>query len=498
MPPHERTPGVAGRAAARWVSLVAAGSLILGLVVATTTQVAASANPDVLGDAQAAVQAANAAGYRTGIGVVDLRTGAYYGAGEDVASFASESVAKVLIATELLLTGQMSGVTETTAFQMITQSDDDAADDLYGLAGGDNVINLVASHYGIADLGTPPVEPGWWGDTEITAKGMVEFYTAVARDPTVGPWLINAMAATTEYAADGTDQFFGLPSAAPGAAVKQGWGDDGTDSPNAVFNSTGYVDQNRYAVAILVDGPPASYGSAISDTVTAEADALIPGGEIADPVDHRPVITNLKVTATGNTVRVTGSATDPDTTGGVALTVADGANTVATDTTSANHSFDVSFLASNGLHTVTVSEAKVGVNTPPTTATARTLTVDGSPRGSVASVAARTGEAVTVTGSETDPNLGPDLDASLTVTVDGVARTVHVPSTGVQYSISVPAPVGSDTVTVTYHGTDGAPDIAEGNWIVAVGKSPPAHSRTSQVKRIVSLSYRALALLAFV
>jgi hypothetical protein len=495
MPAHERKPGAAGRVV-RSMSIVAAGSVILGLVAVTTTQVAASANADVRSDEQAAVQAANAAGYRTGIGVIDVRTGAYYGAGEDTASFASESVAKVLIATELLLTGQMSGETEATAFQMISESDDDAADDLYALAGGDNVINLVASHYGIADLGTSPVEPGWWGDTEITAKGIVEFYAAVAKDPTVGPWLINAMAKTTEYAADGTDQFFGLPSATLGAAVKQGWGDDGTDSPNAVFNSTGYVDTDRYAVAILVDGPPDSYGNTIGDMVTTEADALMPGGQIASPVDDRPVITNLKATATGSTVRVTGRAIDPDASGGVALTIVDGARTVATDTTSANHSFEVSFLASNGVHVVTVTAANGSAGT--TTATAPAVTVDGSPRGSVTSVTGGISGVVTVTGAETDPNLGPDLDAGMSVSVDGVARTVNVPSTGAQYSISVPAPPGSDGVTVTYDGTDGASDVVQGSWIVQVGQARPARSRTSQVKRIVGLSYQALALLAFV
>ena len=67
-----------------------------------------------------------------------------------------------------------------------------------------------------------------------------------------------------EYGADGTYQFFGMPSATTGAAIKQGWGDDGDDSPNADFNSTGYVDGGNYAVAILTDGrrPPTARRSA--------------------------------------------------------------------------------------------------------------------------------------------------------------------------------------------------------------------------------------------
>jgi hypothetical protein len=238
-----------------------AGTLLAALVVGACLPLvfAAPAAADLVSDVQAAAQVATDQGYRTGVAALDLRTGKYLSGGEDTAPFASESVAKVLIATQLLATGQMTGATGATAYEMITHSDDDAANALYGLAGGDDVINLVAARYQIPFLGTPPDEPGWWGSTEITAKGMVYLYAAIARDPTVGPWLMNAMAHTTEYGADGTYQFFGIPSATTGAAIKQGWGDDGDDSPNAVFNSTGYVDNDEYAVAILTDGSPWTY-----------------------------------------------------------------------------------------------------------------------------------------------------------------------------------------------------------------------------------------------
>lgn len=235
-------------------------------------------------DVRAAASAATSQGYRTGVAVLDLRTGQYTGAGEDTAPFASESVVKVMIATQLLATGQMTGTTEQTAYRMITQSDDDAANALYGLAGGDDVINLVATRYGIADLGSPPSRAGWWGNTEITAKGLVQLYAAIGGDPVVGPWLMEAMAHAAQYGSDGTYQYFGIPSATSEAAIKQGWGDDGNDSPNAQFNSTGYVDGNQVAVAILTDGDPSTYGSAISSVVTAQARALMPGGHIAASV----------------------------------------------------------------------------------------------------------------------------------------------------------------------------------------------------------------------
>jgi hypothetical protein len=253
--------GAGGRAFG-WFGI--AGALIVSLLAG-----AATASASVRTDAQAAARLAIAKGYRTGIAVLDLRTGAYTGAGEDTAEFASESVVKVLIAAELLATGQMHGDVEITAYRMITRSDDNAASALYGLAGGSEVLDRVASRYSIPFLGSPPSQPWWRGNTEITAKGLVFLYAAIARDPKVGPWLEDAMAHTAPYGADGRYQFFGIPSATSHAAVKQGWGKDGADAPNAVFNTTGYVDHYRYAVAILTDGPPSTYGDEISDVITA-------------------------------------------------------------------------------------------------------------------------------------------------------------------------------------------------------------------------------------
>jgi hypothetical protein len=272
------------------VRVVGAATLLAALVVLLAGSPALAAGASTADAARSAAQLATGQGYRTGIAVLNLRTGSYAGAGDDTATFPSESVVKVMIAARLLLTGQMTGDVQTEAYQMITQSDDDDADALYGLAGGDDLVPDLAAHYGITDLGGPPSEEGWWGNTPVTAKGMVQLYAALAKDSAVGPWLIDAMSHATQYGADGTDQLFGLPAATSGAAFKQGWGDDGDDSTDAVFNSTGYVGGATYAVAILTDGPADSYGSAISDVVTAEAKALMPGGTIAGsaPVTSAP------------------------------------------------------------------------------------------------------------------------------------------------------------------------------------------------------------------
>jgi len=367
-----------------------AGVLTLG------APAAAAAAPTSLGSSVTAAAAlATSQGYRTGIAVLDRQTGEYTGAGEDTEQFASESVVKVMIAARLLATGQMTGSTEATAYEMITESDDDDANALYGLVGGADVLPWAESYFHITDLGAPPADPGHWGNTEITAKGMVYLYAAIAEDPKVGPWLMNAMAHTTTYAADGTDQSFGIPSATTGAAVKQGWGDDGNDSPNAVFNSTGYVVDGRYAVAILTDGAPSTYGAAISAMVTDEARRLMPNATIDDPATHNPTVSAVGVQATGSTVRVTGTAVDPDAaTASVHVEIYQGDTEVASGATRAtDHRFGVSFPAPDGSHTYTVRALNVGEGTRDTSVTTSAVTVQGVPREQISAAADSTGTA---------------------------------------------------------------------------------------------------------
>lgn len=467
-----------------------AGTLLAALVVGACLPLvfAAPAAADLVSDVQAAAQVATDQGYRTGVAALDLRTGKYLSGGEDTAPFASESVAKVLIATQLLATGQMTGATAATAYEMITHSDDDAANALYGLAGGDNVINLVAARYQIPFLGTPPDESGWWGNTEITAKGMVYLYAAIARDPTVGPWLMNAMAHTTEYGADGTYQFFGIPSATTGAAIKQGWGDDGDDSPNAVFNSTGYVDNDEYAVAILTDGSPWTYGEAISSVVTQQAQALMPGGRIDDPADHSPVLSAVTAIATGNTVQLTGTAVDPDApSASLSVRVSEGSHPVATaTTTAATRRFDVDFAAPNGTHTYTVTVGNLGDGAAASRATA-SVSVDGDPHGTVNTVTGGSGTII-VDGQESDPN---SPDPRLEIGVDGAApivRSTDVPA----YQITLPASPGIHEVTVTYlHSSDGQ-NVTEGTWAVTVATT--RSTRLLDASAIAALPTLLLAL----
>ena len=222
------------------------------------------------------------------VAVLDTTTGDFYGSAEDEAEFPSESVVKVLIAADLLATGQLTGSTGQQAYQMITQSDDDDADALWGQVGGPAVVSWAEARYGISDLGAAPSAYGWWGNTKFTARGLVELYAAIKADPVVGPWLISAMSHMSATAADGTDQDFGLAAQTTDGAFKQGWGGDDDADDSEQLNTTGLLEGDRYAVAILVQHVPYEPMATLLPVVDAVAAAVAPGGEIALPRTDAP------------------------------------------------------------------------------------------------------------------------------------------------------------------------------------------------------------------
>ena len=236
-------------------------------------------------------------GYTVGIAVIDTKTGRFYGSGDYRGLFDAESIAKVFIATRLLMSGEMVGRTKAQAYKMITQSDDAIATSLYYRVGGDSLIDWVKKRFDVPSLGLPPRRSGWWGHTRIRAAGLVRLYAKLARNAKVGPWLLHAMRHTTEYAADGTYQFFGLPSATKHAAIKQGWNNQRLGDRTATFNTTGFVNHDRYAVAILARGPSSSYGKSIGAMLTAVAQRLLPNGHFPDPAPHLTALS----TTTGRT-----------------------------------------------------------------------------------------------------------------------------------------------------------------------------------------------------
>lgn len=265
-------------------------TLVLAVVVATAAAVLpAAAAVRAPGHVRrlpaaerAAVRLAHHDGMATGIGVVDTATGAVYTAGQANRLFASASVVKTLIATRLILRGKLHGTDRALAHKMIVASDNDAAQQLYPQAGGDRLVPDLERHYHLSGLGAAPLRPHVWGATRLTAAGMAEFYAAVRTDHRVWPWLSRAMHAYEPTSSEGEPNSFGVAAAAPRSAVKNGWVlDVEPDTPRrAQINSTGFVDHDRYAVAIFTRGPTSDYYRAGERVVTDEAELVMPHGHL--------------------------------------------------------------------------------------------------------------------------------------------------------------------------------------------------------------------------
>ncbi len=307
-----------------------------------------------------------------------------------------------MIATRMLLTGQMTGYNRSLAWDMIRRSNDVAASVLWPEEGGPQLVGWIGRHYHIASLGAPNIHPGHWGNMHVTARGLVQFYRAVSRDPRVGPWLLAAMHHYQCRAWDGTDQCFGLPAVTVGSGIKQGWGAQSADNwADAIVNSTGFVDHNRYAVAILSEGEDNNsttdsrgFNPTQAAVVTHLAGLLAPAGLVDTPARHNPVVHVDSMRAAGNTLTVRGWAFDPDTPRhAVTVTIASRARTLGHGRTvvdrpavnrrfglSGAHGFVLRVVARNGHPTLCVSTANLADGVAGGWV-CRALTVDGRARG---------------------------------------------------------------------------------------------------------------------
>ena len=200
-------------------------------------------------------------------------------AGQDAGrQFASMSVVKLLIALDALAndngTAIQKNATQRELHQMLADSDDDIANNLWTTNGGPAIVTRTVSLLGLTGT-QPPEDPSRWGDTLITPQDMVTVYRYIT-DQLPRPsrdFLLGALTDVPQIAADGFDQYFGIPDGMPNTtwAVKQGWGTSGSQ---AVMNSTGLVGTGmRYVVVLLASASADSY-STVPAAVTAGAGAL--------------------------------------------------------------------------------------------------------------------------------------------------------------------------------------------------------------------------------
>ncbi|MGH3785412.1 MAG: serine hydrolase [Pseudonocardiaceae bacterium] len=191
--------------------------------------------------------------------------------------FASMSVVKLLIALDALagsVQGAPDGAARQQLHQMLAYSDDKIANELWSSNGGPAIVTRMVGLLGLPGT-QPPGNPHQWGDTLTTPQDLVTVYRYITdqlpssqRDLVLG-----ALGVAPQVAADGFDQYFGIPDGMPNGswAIKQGWGTSGSQ---AVMNSTGVVGaDSRYVVVVLASASARSY-SKVPALVTAGAGAL--------------------------------------------------------------------------------------------------------------------------------------------------------------------------------------------------------------------------------
>jgi hypothetical protein len=186
--------------------------------------------------------------------------------------FRSASLVKLMIAIDALSRGANATDRQQIA-RMLSMSDDQIASALW-VKGGRGVIKHVAAMVGLQDTEAPE-EAGKWGEVKLTANDMVRLYQYIMDrlPPEDHTLIVDALAQAPEYAADGSDQYFGIPDGLNIQwAIKQGWGNN---TQTMVLHSTGLVGADfRYVVILLTEHPLGSGWSTCKKSVTAAAEAL--------------------------------------------------------------------------------------------------------------------------------------------------------------------------------------------------------------------------------
>ncbi|MEC3914654.1 hypothetical protein [Nocardia sp. CDC160] len=229
---------------------------------------------------QAAIQAASP-GTSVGIDVVDTTTGTPVASLNADQQFYTASVVKLLIALDTLKSQDWQPDSDTAdrVSQMLSTSDDDIADALWDNGGNDAIIDRMVSTIGLTAT-TAPEDTAQWGETLTTPRDVVSIfhYITTAAPASARDLILGALHDAAETAADGTNQYFGIPDALTSAswAVKQGWMD--LDS-SITLDTTGLVSPSpdqpyRYAVVVLSTQPAGTSWSVAGAALTAGVQLL--------------------------------------------------------------------------------------------------------------------------------------------------------------------------------------------------------------------------------
>ncbi|MBM7772373.1 D-alanyl-D-alanine carboxypeptidase [Actinokineospora baliensis] len=208
---------------------------------------------------------------KVGALVIDRDTRTEVAAVQPDRQFRSASLVKLLIAIDVLASGA-DAATRKRITTMLSRSDDDIASALWVRQGGAELVTRTARRLGLRAT-EPPGIVGRWGDVLLTARdvALVYEYVLTLEDPLI----VDALAAASPKAADGFDQYFGIPDGLSAEwAVKQGWSNSTND---IVLHSTGLVGPHwRYIVVLLTEHPLRTRWTTAANSVTAAARVLDP------------------------------------------------------------------------------------------------------------------------------------------------------------------------------------------------------------------------------
>jgi hypothetical protein len=240
---------------------------------------------------QQAIDEAAADGATLSVAILDRATHRLVSNG-NTQVIGTASVAKLFIADDLLMR-EAEGKTALTADDrravdlMLQSSDDGAADVFWDQGGGNAIIAQVASRYGMAST-TPPPDGRWW-NTISSVTDLISYYEKLLDGSGGLPAkqagiIVSNLGRFTPNGIDGYPQRFGIPDGlyAEPVAVKQGWmcciGSDW------MHLSTGLIGADHRYIMVVESLQP-SDDAAARATITRAVRTMFPDGRIGAALD---------------------------------------------------------------------------------------------------------------------------------------------------------------------------------------------------------------------
>ncbi|WP_157621605.1 serine hydrolase [Saccharothrix sp. NRRL B-16348] len=225
--------------------------------------------PDLSAAVARAVEVAG--GVDLGLAVVDLETGAAAGHHADV-PFPSASLSKLVVAVDMLTSGEAPAADLDRLRRALSLSDDEAMNALWTWHDGMGAVDRVAAQVGLTAT-RAPADASQWGDVEMSAGDVTSLYRHIVTDLPAAhrDFIVSALSAASPTAADGFDQAYGLLAPGTDAYAKQGW--MWYLPADFHLHSAGVV-ADRYAVAALSIQPGVAEQAA-KDLLTAVTSTLV-------------------------------------------------------------------------------------------------------------------------------------------------------------------------------------------------------------------------------